>query len=160
MSGLAPLTSIALGNTALNTIQGFSSSSQARAQMDAQAQSTAANAARQRQILQLQQDADTRKRQNLLERSTARARVSFGARGISDSDGSAGALLSGLESDFATEQGERDQAFGLQMSGLDQGLAESLGRIEQSRSRNLLDQQQDVQRRVSGLLSWAAQKNR
>lgn len=156
MSGLEPVAAISLGKMALDTVQGMNSASAARKQMDAQAQSVAANAARQRQMLQLQQDADTRKRQNLLERSTARARVSFGARGISDSDGSAGALLTGLESDFAAEQGERDQAFGLQMSGLDQGLAESLGRIDQARSRNLLDQQQDVQRRVSGLLSWAA----
>jgi len=40
------------------------------------------------------------------------------------------------------------------LGGLDQGLADSLGRIEQARSRSLLDQQQDIQRRVGSLLSW------
>jgi hypothetical protein len=154
MSGIAPITAIALGQSALGAVQGIGSANAARAQMDAQAQSVAANAARQRQMLALQQEADTRKRRNLLERTTARARVSFGARGLSDADGSAGALLSGIENEFETEQADRDRAYGLQMSGLDQGLADSLGRIEQARSRNLLDQQQDIQRRVTGLLSW------
>jgi len=121
MSGIEPVTAIALGQTALGAVQGIGSANAARAQMDAQAQSVAANAARQRQMLALQQEADTRKRRNLLERTTARARASFGARGLSDSDGSAGALLSG---------------------------------IEQARSRSLLDQQQDIQRRVGSLLSW------
>jgi hypothetical protein len=75
---------------------------------------------------------------------------------MSGADGSAGALLSGIEGDFATEQADRDRAYGLQAAGLDRGLADSLGRIEQARGRSLLDQQQDVQRRVSGLLSWGA----
>ncbi len=149
MSGIEPITSIALG-----AVQTIRSGNAARAQMDAQAQSVAASAERQRQALQLQQDTDTRKRRNLLERSTARARASFGARGLSGADGSAGALLSGIETEFETEQADRDRAYGLQLGGLDQGLAESLGRIEQARSRSLLDEQENIQRRVSGLLGW------
>ncbi len=154
MSGIEPVTAIALGQTALGAVRGIGSANAARAQMDAQAQSVAANAARQRQMLALQQEADTRKRRNLLERTTARARASFGARGLSNSDGSAGALLSGIENEFETEQADRDRAYGLQLGGLNQGLADSLGRIEQARSRSLLDQQQDIQRRVGSLLSW------
>jgi hypothetical protein len=154
MSGIETATALALGNTALGAVQSIGSASTARAQMDAQAQSVAANAARQRQMLQLQQEADTRKRRNLLERNAARARASFGARGLSGADGSAGALLSGMEGEFETEQADSNRAYGLQLDGLDQGLAESLGRIEQARSRSLLDQQQDIQRRLSGLLSW------
>jgi hypothetical protein len=156
MSGIAPLTALALGQTALGAVQGIGTANAARAQMDAQAQSVAATAARQRQLLELQQAADARQRRNLLERTTARARASFGARGMSGADGSAGALLSGIEGDFATEQADRDRVYGLQAAGLDRGLADSLGRIEQARGRSLLDQQQDVQRRVSGLLSWGA----
>ncbi len=154
MSGIEPLTAIALGQSALGAVHGIGSANAARAQMDAQAKSVAANAARQRQLLALQQESDTRRQRNLLERTTARARVSFGARGLSDADGSAGALLSGIENEFEIEQADRDRAYGLQLSGLDQGLADSLGRIEQARSSSLLDRQQDVQRRVSGLLRW------
>ncbi|MCA3263008.1 MAG: hypothetical protein ING44_13780 [Telmatospirillum sp.] len=154
MSGIEPLTAIALGQTAFGALQGIGSASAARAQTDAQVQSVAANAVRQRQMLQLQQEADTRKRRNLLERTAARARVSFGARGLSDADGSAGALLSGIENEFEVEQAARDRVYGLQMAGIDQGIADSLVRIEHARSRNLLDQQSDIQRRVGSLLRW------
>jgi hypothetical protein len=99
-------------------LQGIASSgaaaSHAQAQAAAQAQAMQTQAERQRQLLERQYASETRKRTNLLERATARARVSFGARGISPTDGSAGALLDGIETDFGVEEAERFQDYAMQ----------------------------------------------
>jgi hypothetical protein len=67
-------------------------------------------------------------------------------------------LLSGVEGEFETEQAERDSAFGLQLGGLEQGLSDSLSRIDQQRQRNLLRDGQSVNNRIFGLLNWGAGK--
>jgi hypothetical protein len=153
MSGLETVTSIALG-----LAQQANQASTANAQLDAQQRSIEANAARQRQLMELQRGSEERKRRNLLEKATASARASFGARGLSSSDGSASALLSGVEGEFEAEQAERDSAFGLQLGGLEQGLSDSLSRIDQQRQRNLLQDGQSVNNRIFGLLNWGAGK--
>ena len=153
MSGLETVTTVALG-----LAQQAKQASMANAQNDAQQRSVEANAARQRQLMALQHGNEARKRRNLLEKATASARASFGARGLSASDGSASALLSGVEGEFEAEQAERDSAFGLQIGGLEQGLSDSLSRIDQQRRRNLLQDTQGVNNRIFGLLNWGAGK--
>jgi hypothetical protein len=153
MSGLETVTTVALG-----LAQQAKQASMANAQNDAQQRSIEANAERQRQLMALQHGNEARKRRNLLEKATASARASFGARGLSASDGSASALLSGVEGEFEAEQAERDSAFGLQVGGLEQGLSDSLSRIDQQRRRNLLQDTQGVNNRIFGLLNWGAGK--
>lgn len=153
MSGLETVTTVALG-----LAQQAKQASTANAQNDAQQRSIEANAARQRQLMALQHGNEARKRRNLLEKATASARASFGARGLSAGDGSASALLSGVEGEFEAEQAERDSAFGLQVGGLEQGLSDSLSRIDQQRQRNLLQDTQGVNNRIFGLLNWGAGK--
>jgi hypothetical protein len=152
------LAEIQTGLMGLGLVQGIANSrnagAQAEAQARAQAQAVAAQAAQQRELLDRQYASDTRKRQNLLERATARARVSFGARGLSPTDGSAAALVDGLETDFGFEEAERAGDYALRRGGLDRGLADSLQRIDSGRARNLLDAENDVQRRIQGLLNW------
>ena len=143
---------------ALGLAQQAKQASMANAQNDAQQRSIEANAERQRQLMALQHGNEARKRRNLLEKATASARASFGARGLSASDGSASALLSGVEGEFEAEQAERDSAFGLQVGGLEQGLSDSLSRIDQQRRRNLLQDTQGVNNRIFGLLNWGAGK--
>ncbi len=139
-------------------VQGLANShaaaSQAQAQARAQAQMAQAQAERQRELLDRQYASETRRRTNLLERATAKARVSFGARGLSPTDGSAGALLDGIETDFGLDEAERTQDYGMRRSALDAGLADSLQRIDFATGRNLLDRESDIQRRVLGLLNW------
>ena len=154
MSGLQTVATAALG-----LAQQANQASTANAQLGAQQRSIEANAQRQRQMMELQRAGDERKRRNLLEKASASARASFGARGLSASDGSASALLSGVESEFETEQAERDRAFGLQMGGLEQGLSDSLQRIDQQRQRNLLQDGQSANNRIFGLLNWGARKS-
>jgi|GEM_PF-5557008 len=153
MSGLETVTTVALG-----LARQANQASAASAQIDAQQRSIEANAQRQRQMIELQRASETRKRRNLLEKATASARASFGARGLSASDGSASALLSGVEGAFAADEAERDSAFGLQLGGLEQGLADSLQRVDQQRQRNLLRDGQNVNDRIFGLLNWGAGK--
>jgi hypothetical protein len=141
-------------------IHGIASSSaaasQAEAQARAQSQAMRAQAERQREMLDRQYASETRRRTNLLERATAKARVSFGARGLSPTDGSAGALLDGIETDFGIDEAQRTQDYDMRRSALDAGLADSLQRIDFATSRNLLEHESDIQRRVLGLLSWGA----
>ncbi len=158
MGGFAMAGPVGAGIAGLNMLQGIASSgaaaSHAQAQAAAQAQAMQTQAERQRQLLERQYASETRKRTNLLERATARTRVSFGARGISPTDGSAGALLDGIETDFGVEEAERFQDYAMQRDGLAHGLAESLQRIDGMRAGNLLAHESDVQRRILGLLSW------
>ena len=146
------------GMSAVNLAQGLASSaaasSHAQAQASAQAQAMQAAAERQRRALDQQYGAETRKRENLLERATARARVSFGARGIAPGDGSAGALLQGIEDGFAADEADRAENYAMQRESLDAGLSDSLQRVEAGRQRNLLAGEDDIQRRILGLLRW------
>ncbi|CAN0435123.1 unnamed protein product, partial [Phaeothamnion confervicola] len=112
-----------------------------------------AQAAHQRELLDRQHASETRRRANLLERATARTRVSFGARGLAPTDGSAGALLDGLQAGFGIEEAEHAQDYEMRRAGLDRGLADSLQRVDFARQRNLLDAESDVQRRILGLLN-------
>jgi hypothetical protein len=135
----------------LQTVAGMS---QAQSQASAQAQAARANAEHQRAVLARQYESESRRRQNLLDRSTARARVSFGARGIAPGEGSAGALLQGIEDGFRADEADRADSFRLQNEGLDRGLANSLQSLDATRERNLLAGGNDIQRRIFGLLRW------
>lgn len=132
----------------------IASSSKANDAADAQAQAMQAQADRQRQLLERQYASETRRRTNLLERATARARVSFGARGLSPTEGSAGALLDGIETDFGIDEAERANDFAMQRDSLAHGLATSLQRIDGARAGNLLSLGDDIQKRIFGLLRW------
>ncbi len=162
MGGLAipEIMAIQSGISGAGLLHGIASSgaaaSHAQAQAAMQAQMAQAQADRQRQLLERQYESDTRKRTNLLERATARARVSFGARGLSPTEGSAGALLDGIETDFGIEEAEREQNYEIQRDGLAHGLATSLQRIEGMRAGNLLAHESDIQSRILGLLNWGA----
>jgi len=160
MGGFAPTDPVTAGIAGLGLLHGISASggaaSQAQAQARAQAQMAQAMALRQRELLDRQYASDTRRRTNLLERATAKARVSFGARGLSPTDGSAGAILDGIETDFGVDEAERAQDYDMRRSAVDAGLADSLQRIDFATNRNLLDHESDIQRRVLGLLNWGA----
>jgi hypothetical protein len=160
--GIPEMMAVQSGISGAGLLHGIASSgaaaSHAQAQAAAQAQAMQAQAERQRQLLERQYASETRKRTNLLERATARARVSFGARGISPADGSAGAMLDGIETDFGVEEAERFQDYTMQRDGLAHGLATSLQRIDGMRAGNLLAAESDVERRILGLLSWGAGK--
>ncbi|MBI1243610.1 MAG: hypothetical protein GC202_01265 [Alphaproteobacteria bacterium] len=157
MGGLSIPAMMAI-QTGVGLVQGIASSSaaasQAEAQANAQRQAMQAAADRQRQALDQQYASETRKRQNLLERATARANVSFGARGVSPSEGSAGALLRGIEDGFYADEADRAGSYALQREGLDAGLADSLRQLDYAGQRNLLARDDDIQRRILGLLSW------
>ena len=158
--GIPEYMAIQTGLSGAGLLHGIASSgaaaSHAQAQAAAQAQAVQANAERQRQLLERQYASETRKRTNLLERATARARVSFGARGLSPTDGSAGALLGGIETDFNVDEAERFQDYTMRRDGLEQGLAASLQRIDGLRAGNLLASESDIQNRILGLLRWGA----
>ncbi|MBI3504143.1 MAG: hypothetical protein HY059_04825 [Proteobacteria bacterium] len=146
--------------TAMSMAQNASARSAASDQAEAQARAVQAQADRQRELLDRQYASETRRRTNLLDRATARARVSFGARGLSPTDGSAGALLDGIDAGFGVEEAERDQDYQMRRSSLDSGLAQSLQGIDFARSRNLLDRDSDIQRRIFGLLNWGGRGGR
>jgi Ni/Co efflux regulator RcnB len=156
--GIPEMMAIQSGISGAGLLHGIASSSaaasHAQSQAAAQAQAVQAQAERQRQLLERQYESQTRQRTNLLERATAKARVSFEARGISPTDGSAGAMLDGIETDFGIEEAERFQDYTMQRDGLAHGLAASLQRIDGMRQGNLLAAESDVQRRILGLLSW------
>jgi hypothetical protein len=156
MAAFAPALPIAMmaAQTAMSMAQNASARDAASAQGRAQAQMAQAQAERQRELLDRSYASETRRRTNLLERATAKARVSFGARGLSPTDGSAGALLDGIETDFGIDEAERTQDYDMRRSALDAGLADSLQRIDFATGRNLLDHESDIQRRVLGLLNW------
>jgi hypothetical protein len=123
-------------------------------QAEAQARAAQADAAHRAEAMRRQHAAESRKRADLLERATARARVSFGARGIAPDEGSAGALLGGLETDFAEQEAERARDLDFATAGLDGALARQLERIDGGRSADLLARADDVQRRIAGMLAW------
>ena len=160
MGGFAPTDPVTAGIAGISLLHGIAGSSaaasHAQSQAAAPAQAMQAQAERQRELLERQYASQTRQRTNLLERATAKARVSFGARGISPTDGSAGAMLDGIETDFGIEEAERFQDYTMQRDGLAHGLAASLQRIDGMRQGNLLAAESDVQRRILGLLSWGA----
>jgi hypothetical protein len=160
MGGFAPTDPVTAGIAGISLLHGIAGSSaaasHAQTQAAAQAQAMQAQAERQRQLLERQYASETRKRTNLLERATARARVSFGARGISPTDGSAGAMLDGIETDFGIEEAERFHDYTMQRDGLAHGLAASLQRVDGMRAGSLLAAESDVERRILGLLSWGA----
>lgn len=158
MGALTPFQTFMAATSGLGLLQGAAGSaaaaSQAEAQAAAQRQMAQANAERQRHALDRQYASETRKRQNLLERATARANVSFGARGLSPADGSAGALLRGIEDGFYADEADRAENYALQAESLDAGLANSLQSIDMAGRRNLLAREDDTQRRILGLLNW------
>ena len=82
-----------------------------------------------------------------------RARVSFGSRGLSPTDGSAGALLDSIETQAGTEAADARSLFDWRLSGLDAGLASSLARIDDRRS-DLLSGAHRTLGQVNQLLRW------
>jgi len=128
-------------------------------QAEAQARAAQADAAHRAEAMRRQHAAESRKRADLLERATARARVSFGARGLAPDDGSAGALIGGLETDFAEQEAERARDLDFATAGLDGALARQLERIDAGRSADLLARADDVQRRIAGLLAWGERED-
>ncbi len=158
MGAFPPFQTFMAATSGLGLVQGFAGSARAAAQAEAQAgaqrQSLQAAAERQRKALDLQYQSETRRRQNLLERARARTNVSFGARGLSSADGSAGALLRGIEDGFHADEADRAQGYAQQRESLDAGLADSLQRVDLAGQRNLLAHEDEMQRRILGLLRW------
>src|SRR5690242_15670374 len=66
-----------------------------------------AQTAERAQQLRIQNDADTRERQQLLARTMAAVRARLAAGGIRPDEGSAAALAAGLRSDAASDLGEQ-----------------------------------------------------
>jgi hypothetical protein len=139
-----------LGLGLVNTFVGASNASSAAS---AQATAMQQQAEHQRQLMQRQFEMEERRRTNLLERSQARARVSFGARGISTTDGSAGALLDGIQSRANEEAADARSMLDYQVGGVNAGLAASLQRLDANRP-DLLSSAQRVTGQVSQLLNW------
>ena len=140
-------------NLGLNAFQTVNGIMQSNAAASAQADATRQQAESQRQLIQRQYEMEERRRQNLLERATARARASFGARGLSPTDGSAGALLDGIESRAGEEAADARAIFDYRLGGLDSGLAASLRRIDAGRP-DYLSSAQRIGGQVNQLLSW------
>ena len=126
----------------------------ANAAADAQADALRQQAENQRQLAQRQFDMDQRRRQSQLDRAAARARASFGARGLSATDGSAGALLDGLEADAGEEEADARSLLDHRRRGLDAGLAASLQRVDANRP-DLLSASARTAGQVNQLLRWA-----
>jgi hypothetical protein len=144
------LTGATLGLGAVNTGAGIA---QANSAAKAQENAMRAQAEQQRQLLQHQYATEARRRDDMLERAQARARVSFGSRGLSPTDGSAGALLNSIETQAGTEAADARSLFDWRLSGLDAGLASSLARIDDRRS-DLLSGAHRTLGQVNQLLRW------
>lgn len=140
-----------LGLGALQTVNGIV---QGNAAADAQANAARAQAEYQRQMLERQYEMEQRRRRNLLERSQARARASFGARGLSTTDGSAGALLDGIQADAEEQAADARSIFDFRAGALDAGLASSLSRIDAGRP-DLLSSGQSVRRQIANIVQFA-----
>ncbi len=144
------LAGASLGLGAVQTVAGMA---QANSAAKAQADATRAQAEQQRQLLERQYETESRRRNDMLERAQARARASFGSRGLSPTDGSAGALLDSIETQAGTEAADARALFDWRMSGLDAGLAASLQRID-SRQPDLLSGAHRTLGQVNQLLRW------
>ncbi|MCM0019201.1 MAG: hypothetical protein NBV67_04350 [Tagaea sp.] len=141
-----------LGLGAVQTINGLMQPDPGAAQAAAMHQ----QAEHQRQLMQRQFEMEERKRANLLERSQARARASFGARGLSTTDGSAGALLDGIQADADEQAADARSMFDYRLGGLDAGLASSLSRIKPGRP-DLLSTGLSLGRQIGGIVQWGAE---
>ncbi len=149
------LTGATLGLGAVQTVAGMAqANSAAKSQQDAMR----AQAEQQRQLMQRQYETEARRRNDMLERAQARARVSFGSRGLSPADGSAGALLDSIETQAGTESAEARSLFDWRLSGLDAGLASSLARIDDRRP-DLLSGAHRTLGQVNQLLRWGRETN-
>lgn len=145
-----------LGLGALQAVNGIA---QGNAAADAQANAARAQAEHQRQMLDRQYEMEQRRRQNLLERSQARARASFGARGLSTTDGSAGALLDGIQADAEEQAADARSIFDFRAGALDAGLASSLSRID-ARRPDLLSSGLSVGRQIANIVEFAGGPDR
>lgn len=144
------LAGASMGLGLVSTVMGMSNASSAA---DAQAAAMRQQADHQRQMMERQFEMEQRRRQNLLERSQARARASFGARGLSTTEGSAGALLDGIEARAGEEAQDARSMLDYGIGGINAGLASSLQRIDAGRP-DLLSSATRVAGQVSQLLSW------
>lgn len=140
-----------LGLGLVNTFVGMSNASSAA---NAQANAARVQADHQRQMMERQYEMEQRRRQNLLERSQARARASFGARGLSTTEGSAGALLDGIEARAGEEAQDARSILDYRLGGLDAGLASSLSRIDAGRP-DLLSAGLSIGRQVADIVEFA-----
>ncbi|MFM7344271.1 MAG: hypothetical protein ACKO1J_02745 [Tagaea sp.] len=140
-----------LGLSAAQTVHGVM---QADAAASAQESAMRQQADHQRQVMERQYEMEQRRRQNLLERSQARARASFGARGLSTTEGSAGALLEGIETRAGEEEQDARSIFDYRLGGLDAGLASSLSRIDAGRP-DLLSTGLTIGRQVADIVEFA-----
>jgi hypothetical protein len=145
------LAGASLGLGLVNTFVGMNNASSAAS---AQAAAMQQQAESQRQMMLRQHEREERRRQNLLERSQARARASFGARGLSTTDGSAGALLDGIESRAGEEATDARSMLDYRLGGLDAGLASSLQRIDANRP-DLLSTGLSIGRQVANIVEFA-----
>jgi hypothetical protein len=154
MAAAAPLTpwlmGASLGLGAVNTVAGMA---QANSAAKSQENAMRAQADQQRQLLERQYEMETRRRNEMLERGRARARVSFGARGVSATEGSAAALLDSIEAQAGTEAADARSIFDWRLSGLDAGLAASLQQLD-SRRPDLLSTAHRAAGQVGQLLRW------
>ena len=113
------------GATAIDAYTGIPVASTALAVSEASAQNQASQAAvqgnydRQAELMSRQQARQIQDRQDLLKRTTATQRARLGAMGIGGENGSADALINGLQRQTAMEVADIQSAFDINMSTLD-----------------------------------------
>lgn len=132
---------IKAGTTAIDSYMGIPMASTALAVSNAaQTGSQAAmegNYDRQAELMARQHARQIQERQDLLKRTTAAQRARLGAMGIGGGNGSADALINGLQRKTTTEVADIQSAFDINMSMLDWTRQRQEDRLDQQRKQEL-----------------------
>jgi hypothetical protein len=131
MSGLEPLVLAQIGLGVASQFQQFQQNS-------AQAKVAEEAARQQAEQVKLAASIESRRRKDLLDRASASARARFGARGVGDDGGSAGAVLTGLLIDGEQEAAEQGALMNSRLAAIDRGLGANLLELAQARDRHTI----------------------
>jgi hypothetical protein len=129
------------GAMAIDAYTGVPVASTALAASEASAQNQASQAAvqgnydRQAELMSRQQARQIQDRQDLLKRTTATQRARLGAMGIGGGNGSADALINGLQRQTATDVADIQSAFDINMSTLDWNRQRQEDQLDQQRQQ-------------------------